>query len=69
MDHQQDTIRIRLQKFWQTEEGTLFWQINPFDAQNKSRYPKKAYLILSTSPKPQLKISLQSLQLKILGTH
>lgn len=59
MSDENNAIRIRLQKFWQTEEGTLFWQINPFDGKNKSRYPKKAYLILTTSPKPQLKFSLQ----------
>jgi predicted ribosome quality control (RQC) complex YloA/Tae2 family protein len=52
-------VKIRLLKFWQTEEGSLFWQINPYDSDDKNRYPKKAFLILTTTPKPSLSISTQ----------
>lgn len=50
-------IKIRLLKFWQTENGTLVWKINPFDSTNKDRYPKTAYLVLSTSPSTHFTVS------------
>ena len=50
-------IKIRLIKAWQTEDGRLIWQINPYDPIDKTRFPKKLYLIISSSPKPSVTIA------------
>lgn len=57
-NEQEDKVKIKLTKFWQTEENTLFWQINPYSPQNKDLYPKKAFLSLALTPKVKAEVTL-----------
>ena len=54
-----DQVKIKLSKFWQTSDGSIIWQINPYLASNKDLYPKKAYLVISTYPQASLNIKLE----------
>ena len=54
-----ENIKIKISKFYQTQDNTPCIKINPYDPSNKDRYPKSVFLSLHLNKTEPFKISTE----------